>query len=152
MLRSAGLQDESEARSALQGWLGHARPFAFETAYEPAQGIRRFQVGTPPILSLAALEVRHVPGKSWLGSGALGRQVNGQGPAMAPVFLKKILRAPWYVHGHPMCSAGALVCHARPMPQSWHWASIEAERIRCRQHSLGSDTCLPFCERRTLML
>ena len=54
-------QETPEARSALQGWLGHARPFAFETAYEPAPDIRRFQVGTPPILSLAALEVRSLP-------------------------------------------------------------------------------------------
>ncbi|KAK9826786.1 hypothetical protein WJX81_000510 [Elliptochloris bilobata] len=51
------LEAPESARCALQGWLGHARPFAFETAYEAAPGVRRFQVGTPPILSLAALEV-----------------------------------------------------------------------------------------------
>lgn len=56
--RCNAMQETPEACSALQGWLGHARPFDFETAYEPAPGIRRFQVGTPPILSLAALEVR----------------------------------------------------------------------------------------------
>jgi kynureninase len=43
-------------RSPLQGWLGHARPFAFVEAYEPAPGVLRAQCGTPPILSLAALE------------------------------------------------------------------------------------------------
>jgi kynureninase len=41
----------------LSGWLGHAAPFAFESAYRPAAGIDRFICGTPPILSLAALEV-----------------------------------------------------------------------------------------------
>lgn len=41
----------------LTGWLGHTRPFAFEDAYRPAQGIRKARVGTPPILSLAALEI-----------------------------------------------------------------------------------------------
>ncbi|HLE83302.1 MAG TPA: kynureninase [Thermoanaerobaculia bacterium] len=43
-------------RSPLQGWLGHAAPFAFEPDYRPAPGIERFQCGTPPILALAALD------------------------------------------------------------------------------------------------
>jgi kynureninase len=41
----------------LSGWLGHAAPFAFEPAFRPASGIARALCGTPPILSLAALEV-----------------------------------------------------------------------------------------------
>jgi kynureninase len=41
---------------ALSGWMGHARPFEFAAAYEPAPGIERFLVGTPPVLSLAALD------------------------------------------------------------------------------------------------
>jgi len=40
----------------LAGWLGHAAPFAFTTDYRPAPGIASFQCGTPPVLSLAALE------------------------------------------------------------------------------------------------
>jgi kynureninase len=47
---------QEAARSPLQGWLGHADPFAFEPAYRPAPGIRRFLCGTPPVLSLAALD------------------------------------------------------------------------------------------------
>ncbi len=42
--------------SPLRGWMGHAAPFAFADAYEPANGIDRFLAGTPSILSLAALE------------------------------------------------------------------------------------------------
>ena len=42
--------------SPLSGWMGHATPFTFSADYAPAEGIRRFLCGTPPILSLAALE------------------------------------------------------------------------------------------------
>ncbi len=41
---------------ALSGWMGHAQPFEFAAAYEPAAGIERLLVGTPPVLSLAALD------------------------------------------------------------------------------------------------
>lgn len=44
-------------RSPLSGWMGHAEPFAFAPGYRAAEGIARALVGTPPILSLAALEV-----------------------------------------------------------------------------------------------
>ena len=43
--------------SPLSGWFGHAKPFAFEPDYVPAQGVDRLLVGTPPVLSMAALEV-----------------------------------------------------------------------------------------------
>lgn len=49
-----GLQ--ARLRSPMWGWLGHASPFAFEPDYRPAEGMRRFVCGTPPILSMAALE------------------------------------------------------------------------------------------------
>ncbi|MGP1352422.1 MAG: kynureninase [Parasphingopyxis sp.] len=48
------LQDE--LRSPLSGWMGHAAPFEFRDDYEPALGVSRFLCGTPPILSLLALE------------------------------------------------------------------------------------------------
>ncbi|MBT9491309.1 MAG: aminotransferase class V-fold PLP-dependent enzyme, partial [Paucibacter sp.] len=37
----------------LSGWLGHAAPFQFTPAYQPAAGIKRFICGTPALLSLA---------------------------------------------------------------------------------------------------
>jgi kynureninase len=48
------LQDK--ALSPIWGWFGQKSPFAFDIDYEPAKGIHRFLVGTPPILSLSALE------------------------------------------------------------------------------------------------
>jgi kynureninase len=47
---------QAEARSPLQGWIGHAAPFGFSDVFEPAEGISRFLTGTPPVLGLAALE------------------------------------------------------------------------------------------------
>ncbi|WP_112873161.1 kynureninase [Paracoccus endophyticus] len=44
------------AQPVLQGWMGHAAPFAFDPAYAPAPGIERMRVGTPPVIALAALE------------------------------------------------------------------------------------------------
>jgi kynureninase len=49
-------QLQDELQSPLQGWMGHAEPFAFDDAYRPAAGILSFLTGTPSILALAALE------------------------------------------------------------------------------------------------
>jgi kynureninase len=49
-----GLQEE--LRNPLQGWMGHAEPFAFGDDYRPAGGILKFLTGTPSILAIAALD------------------------------------------------------------------------------------------------
>ena len=48
------LQDE--LRNPLQGWMGHAAPFAFVDDYRPAEGMLKFLTGTPSILALASLD------------------------------------------------------------------------------------------------
>jgi kynureninase len=52
---AGALQDAM--RSPLSGWMGHETPFAFEPEYRPAAGIARQLAGSPPILSMLALEV-----------------------------------------------------------------------------------------------
>ncbi len=47
---------QAELTSPLSGWMGHAAPFDFVDDYRPAEGIERFLSGTPPILSMLALE------------------------------------------------------------------------------------------------
>lgn len=42
--------------SPIQGWFGQSSPFGFDLSYHPPKGMRRFLVGTPPVLSLAAIE------------------------------------------------------------------------------------------------
>lgn len=47
---------QSELQNPIPGWFGHANPFEFSGSYAPAEGMRRWLSGTPPILSLACLE------------------------------------------------------------------------------------------------
>jgi kynureninase len=54
--RHTARMDREQWRPPLSGWLGHAQPFAFDPHYQPAGGIQRFICGTPPVISLAALE------------------------------------------------------------------------------------------------
>lgn len=47
---------QAEFSQPLSGWLGHAQPFAFDWKYVPADGIGRYLCGTPPVLSMIALD------------------------------------------------------------------------------------------------
>ncbi|MGI5493424.1 kynureninase [Microtetraspora malaysiensis] len=46
---------QDAAYNVVSGWHGHAEPFAFEPNYRPADGVRRFATGSPPVLSYSAL-------------------------------------------------------------------------------------------------
>ncbi|MCK9280173.1 MAG: kynureninase [Melioribacteraceae bacterium] len=42
--------------SPIWGWFGDQDPFAFNPEYKPAASIKKFLVGTPPVISLSAIE------------------------------------------------------------------------------------------------
>lgn len=76
----AFISDEiaDRVRSPLPGWMGHAAPFAFDADYAPRDRAARFASGTPPILSLAALDgaLDAISGHSML---ALHKKAGGLG-------------------------------------------------------------------------
>lgn len=45
-----------QVSTPIRGWFGHARPFDFALEYDAAAGAERFLAGTPPVLSMTALE------------------------------------------------------------------------------------------------
>jgi kynureninase len=47
---------QETALSPIWGWFGQHRPFDFDMDYEPTAGVARFLAGSPPILSLLAME------------------------------------------------------------------------------------------------
>jgi kynureninase len=47
---------QEELHQPIWGWLGHSDPFGMEPGFAPAQDMRRFLSGTPPVLGLAAVE------------------------------------------------------------------------------------------------
>jgi kynureninase len=47
---------QERLRTPIWGWFGQRNPFDFHLDYEPAPGISRFLAGTPPVLSMAAVE------------------------------------------------------------------------------------------------
>ena len=47
---------QGQLRQPIQGWLGSARPFEMGQGYEPAEGIRGFLSGTPPVIGMLAMQ------------------------------------------------------------------------------------------------
>jgi kynureninase len=71
--------------SPLQGWMGHAEPFAFDDDYRPVTGIGRFLTGTPSILALAALDA----GLDTF-AGVSMREVETKGRALSQLFINEV--------------------------------------------------------------
>jgi kynureninase len=71
--------------SPLQGWMGHAEPFAFDDDYRAVAGIGRFLTGTPSILALAALDA----GLDTF-AGVSMRDVEAKGRALSRLFIDEV--------------------------------------------------------------
>lgn len=52
----AARRHQDAVQQPLSGWMGHRAPFAFDPEYEAAPGMLQYLCGTPPILSMAALD------------------------------------------------------------------------------------------------
>lgn len=85
------------ARQPLSGWWGHAAPFAFESGFRPVDGIRRFLVGTQPILGLKGVEAAMD-----LFDGVDMRAVRAKSRELGSTFIQ-------LVEQHPDCAALRLV-------------------------------------------
>jgi len=48
---------QSKLNQPITGWFGHADQFGFDEQWRPADDIRRFLIGTPPILSMIGVDV-----------------------------------------------------------------------------------------------
>ena len=47
---------QTAMRQPIAGWYSHDAMFAFDVDYRPSDSIRRFQVGTPPVISMVAVD------------------------------------------------------------------------------------------------
>lgn len=47
---------QQQLHNPIRGWWGHEDPFGFDLDFRPADDVRRFHVGTMPMLSLLAIE------------------------------------------------------------------------------------------------
>jgi kynureninase len=47
---------QNAVKQPLAGWMGHAKPFAFDPEYHAASSINQFQCGTPSVLAMSALD------------------------------------------------------------------------------------------------
>lgn len=74
---------QDSIKQPLSGWMGHAKPFAFDAAYQPSPNINQFQCGTPSVISMSALDAAL---DVWQDVDML--QIRNKSAALADVFIK----------------------------------------------------------------
>ncbi|RUO79213.1 kynureninase [Pseudidiomarina taiwanensis] len=81
---------EQNLKQPLQGWMGHAEPFAFTPDYVPAEGIQRFLSGTPSILAMTAVDAALD-----LFAGVDMQQLHQKALAVADFFAEALENSRW---------------------------------------------------------
>jgi kynureninase len=69
----------------LSGWFGHADPFGFDPHYRPAEDITQYLCGTPPVISMVALEAALD-----LWDGVAIRDVNAKAQQLTDYFIDRV--------------------------------------------------------------
>ncbi|KPF77852.1 kynureninase [alpha proteobacterium AAP81b] len=100
---------QADFRQPLSGWMGHAAPFAFAGDYEPAPGIGRLACGTPPILSLMALEV----GVELIAGLGVDR-LAAKSRALTELFITAVADIPGLTLASPMGPRGSHLAFRHP--------------------------------------
>ncbi|MGY1770868.1 kynureninase [Blastococcus sp. SYSU D00813] len=117
---------QERVRQPIWGWFGQRDQFAMGPVYDPAPGIERFGVGTPPVLAMAAVEV----GVRLVAEAGIGRLV-AKGRAMTDLLVA--LSDAWLApHGVVLASPrdaarrGSHVSLAHP--QAWQLTQALVDR------------------------
>ncbi|MFB1037062.1 MAG: kynureninase, partial [Sinobacterium sp.] len=76
---------QQRVKQPLSGWMGHAKPFAFDAKYHPSLNINQFQCGTPSVISMSALDAAL---DVWQDVDML--QIRHKSEALAAVFIKLV--------------------------------------------------------------
>jgi kynureninase len=94
----AARRHHGEMRLPLTGWMGHAAPFAFEDGYRAGIGVRQGLCGTPPILSMSALDAALD-----VFEGVPMAQVRAKAMALTDLFLTLVEQRPECAALTPAC-------------------------------------------------
>jgi len=84
----AAQRHQDRAWQPLSGWMGHRRPFDFDPAYEAGPGMLQFLCGTPPVLSMSALDAALS-----LFAGLEPGQVRAKSKALGQLFVDLLAQA-----------------------------------------------------------
>ena len=76
---------QEAVKQPLSGWMGHAKPFAFDPEYQAAASINQFQCGTPSVISMSVLDAAL---DVWQDVNML--QIRNKSEALADTFIELI--------------------------------------------------------------